>query len=141
MKFKLVILPKQKQQYKCAANAGNVSKAANRLWLPRATGTGWFRGMMLMFLCRDKILIRGKMVHQLWVPQSHQAYPAYRSEKYIFKHSWKREKKARNATQKANTCKNHSISLHWLFWALVGIPIQRNESRLCSYFVSTWENA
>lgn len=127
MKFKLVILPKQKHQYKCAVNAGDISKATNNLLLPRGTGTGCIRGVMLILSCRGKILIRHKTVHQLWVPHSHKAYPAYKSEKGNFKDSWKREKnKARNATQKANTCKNHSVPLQWLFWVLSGIPIQRN---------------
>ena len=87
MKFKLVILPKQKQHYKCAVNAGNISKAANRLLLPRGTETGCIRGAMLMLLCRGKILIRHKKVPQLWVPHSHKAYPAHKSEKGNLKDS------------------------------------------------------
>lgn len=65
MKFEMVLVSKQKQQYKYAINAESKSKAINKLFFPKGIRTGCLRGLMLTLLSMGKILIRLKTVHQL----------------------------------------------------------------------------
>lgn len=78
MKFEIVLVSKQKQQYKYAINAETISKAINELFFPKGVRNGCMKGLMLMLLSMGKILIRLKTVHQLRISCQSKAYPVYK---------------------------------------------------------------